>query len=370
MRGSHARRHENMTQCEMCGSESEYPAHVGENEERMTVCETCYNDTFGRCVECDTVDDRERMTEVHGDVYCRRCAKRRIADERRHGDDGAANALMTAWAAMGHTRAVSAEIECYPQGSIMAIERAHPFLQHFTVVRDGSVPGGKELKSCPVPISRMKSFWGLWSKSQSNFTVDRSCGLHIHVNLKPWIEVRTATLEEIGDAMKRLWIGFWRLESYLFNTQPRSRQGNSFAVKYSSGMRYIQGGLDQVMRTAETDIPGLYYGGCRVRSNGDLPIGRHGPYNGSRYYFANIHALMYLNTLEIRLHAGTVDGKKIANWSMAMEKLVAWIMEAPMEEVCALTVDKAREIWGPTLAAYMDSRANRYGRDGSRDETD
>jgi len=121
-------------------------------------------------------------------------------------------------------------------------------------------------------------------------TVNRSCGLHVHV------DANNLTV----DAMRRLAIVYADAEGILDTFMPPSRRGNNNS--------YCQ----SVARANKASI---------ARANGarDLATVMSG---GSRYAKLNFTSYWRHRTVEFRHHAGTVDAGKVVNWTKMCLRLV------------------------------------------------
>ncbi len=136
--------------------------------------------------------------------------------------------------------------------------------------------------------------------------VNASCGLHVHLDMRQ---------RQVEQAFSNLVAA----QKFLFAMQPASRQDNEFCQRVT-GRNYRQ----------------LH----------------------SRYYAVNTQSMREHNTLEVRLHAGTVNATKICNW---VDILVA-IVEAPEMAVTPRTlVGFFRQVpLNEELRAYMAARIEKF----------
>jgi hypothetical protein len=95
--------------------------------------------------------------------------------------------------------------------------------------------------------------------------VNKTCGLHVH------LDIRGMASSDLEDKFAKL----VSVQPILYSMQPKSRQENSYCRRTKN--RYISRG-------------------------------------SSRYQGINAQSIWKYNTIEVRLHAGTTDFRKIANW--------------------------------------------------------
>ena len=73
---------------------------------------------------------------------------------------------------------------------------------------------------------------------------------------------------------------------------------------------------ERIMRiNNDTDFIGTWYESCEEAPSFDK-------YNDSRYHGLNLHARVYLGTIEFRYHSGTNNATKIKNWITICQSIV------------------------------------------------
>jgi hypothetical protein len=142
-----------------------------------------------------------------------------------------------------------------------------PYANMLCLGRDGSVTSnadwyGAELKIC-APVSQVNDVVQYVAKvlAQYKCQVDKSCGFHVHLDAR-------------NDDAKLMFDKLLDQQSSLFALVPSSRRDNEY---------------------------------CRHTAKKDFR-------RGSRYKSINSTSLSKFQTLEVRLHGGTIDAKKITSW--------------------------------------------------------
>jgi hypothetical protein len=337
--------------CTVCGNVSERIEIV----DGIPACYDCVRDSglFERCHVCGDWHSVDEM--VGRSPICQRCLDARPDRQRDYAS----------WAVLDHREAVGVEIECFNKdmtGGISRPSRDHPELRYFNFVHDASVTRGEEMVSCPIPLSSAKDFFAKLSWMPREYKVDRSCGLHVHVNLKPWVDVNgDATLPEIGEAFKKLTLGFMKLENYLYETQPMFRREGSYAKRFERRYRTrewpsVALTYSDIRAMTPSNVVRAWYGsGCRSKRS--IPVSR---YHDSRYTWVNLNSIMVKNTCEIRLHTGSVNARKIRLWATAMAKLVKHFMLSSYDAIDAFTVDDLKHILSKDEYKYLEERRAKF----------
>jgi hypothetical protein len=90
----------------------------------------------------------------------------------------------------------------------------------------------------------------------------------------------------------------------------------------------------------------------------------------NRYVWCNWLSYSRHNTVEIRIHGGTVDYRKIVNWVIAHTRFVDWAAGRTLDEICnefagktlQERFDRLCEIWGDEqLCKFFHRRAEKFG---------
>jgi len=217
--------------------------------------------------------------------------------------------------------------------------------------------GSVEFASIPMEISdesfrRVEKFLKLLR--DHGYGVDRTCGLHLHLNITKK-DARNAAF------LINLVKGYYHFENILLSMLPKSRQHNSYCLPINP---------DRMIGNYESSKPRLpelkeaFYE-CGRRH---IKILARDHYFGKRYFGLNLHSIFYRGSLELRYHSGTLDYKKIRNWVLLNAKIVRYIRkktrrgkEADFREL--RTLDGLR--WtvlkdDPDLVAYVKKRQENF----------
>jgi hypothetical protein len=191
------------------------------------------------------------------------------------------------------------EIECLnTQGSKGKFSLLEQKKYQFGQGTDGSLSsGGLEFRSSPTQGDRL-------IKNVNNFCneliarkykVDSSCGLHIHIETPRELEL-----------LQKLYIFYSKFENQFLKLASKSRQDNKYCERIYNGNNL------EKFRDCKTlaEFLKLYYETNYYKGE----IKSHHDSEDKRYCWCNMHSIMYRSTLEIRLHAGTINPKKIINW--------------------------------------------------------
>lgn len=169
------------------------------------------------------------------------------------------------------------------------------------VVRDGSIEG-LEINSPPLPGDKVEK----WVKdicaylASINMTVDKKCGMHLHMSLCFAPSDTTKFLKNLLHVYK-----FY--EPLLFAMQPPSRRWSHWCypveLSHSEIAKFVN----------EDSIYRYYYRQKRVSAAVKERL-KTTRYCEVRYANLNLHSFFYRGTIEIRMHAGTLNPTKINNW--------------------------------------------------------
>lgn len=155
--------------------------------------------------------------------------------------------------------------------------------------------------------------------NSKDFYVERSCGLHIHLDGKGLLP-KTRTKHE-PRAVKTLLELYIAYEDVIQSLLPRSRRNNNYArhVRSSFCINDIQN-----CYTLEA-LEKLWYKAAKRK---ELKRLKAEHYNSTRYNGLNLHSLFSDGHLEIRYHSGTINYEKIMHWVTLHTCMVDWATKA------------------------------------------
>lgn len=154
---------------------------------------------------------------------------------------------------------------------------------------------GKEIVS-PI-LSGKKGFKALETVleilNRNGATVDRRCGLHVHLDIRAWNRLRSDVLIENARRFQKFYVKY---EQYIDSLMPRSRKEDNNG--FTQGWRHI-GNIENCFERIDEcrSIHGLQY-----------------EFQGGRYRKVNWHAFDRHGSVEVRHHGATTDYTKISNW--------------------------------------------------------
>ena len=307
---------ESIYACEECSE------HHTEDSDLMTYsehgdpyCTDCYYDIYSTCEECssETHNDYSMYHEGTGCTYCEECYP-------GDGDDVDLDSYHTremdssseSFAKIKSKRLVGLAFECYSDGWDYW-DGATEVDGNWRAVHDGSIsPWGDRSKGVEFVSRVPKNGDALWKDveyitdyTSTNFAVNRSCGVHVHVDGRDleWKAIKNLLL--LGKSVQNI----------LYKMLPPSRDTSRWCKRIPMSRESIRDiGSNQ-------DFIDSWYSSWGVDPSMDK-------YNDARYCNMNMHARILHGSIEFRYHSGTLN----------KEKLLHWI------RICTSIVDKARDI--------------------------
>ena len=195
-----------------------------------------------------------------------------------------------------------------------------------SIVEDGSLPrSGFEINTAPANgdkfVNQIKEICAALQSQKSS--IDKSCGLHVHVNAKDF---------NYYDLRKLAYL-YAKVEDALFSVVAPSRKQSRFC--YPCGDKYVHD-LDRhtVPKDNENKIQENVYG----RKVNVSQIKRN-KYEQARYNALNIHSWFYRGSIECRMHQGTVNATRIINWAMLWAAILDFAFYNTENDIKALKGD-------------------------------
>jgi hypothetical protein len=189
------------------------------------------------------------------------------------------------------------------------------------ITDDGSVTDpGIEVQTPAASADKLEYYIRSATKGlrDAGYSVDRSCGLHIHIDGEGFVDNAENT--------NKLAMTYYALEPMLFAMLPRSRRSNGFC-------RAITNRINDVNFKKFTKSPKqvdkyafqkIWYG----QSDEEYLLRTHKGNRGwDRYYGFNYACLFGLGHLELRYHHGTINAKKIRNWVRLNLFMMDWALK-------------------------------------------
>lgn len=226
------------------------------------------------------------------------------------------NVTMTSLAAA----ITAAGVDCYNAGY------SHSRSNQWKIVSDGSLSGGNGMELVSPPLFGATALTQIEKVcrvlNEQGATVNRSCGLHVHVDAN----------NMSAPALRKLAAIYIENENIIDSFMPMSRRGsnNTFC-------------------------------GTLTRTNmSSLSVARNASEiansiaHGNRYVKLNFAAFLRHGTVEFRHHSGTVDADKINKWLVACLRLVACAVKEADLPITNLSIGGAARPRNRRLATIYD----------------
>ena len=297
---------ENYYHCENCDGvehvDDRYSSEYG-----SSYCESCYYELFMTCPRCDyEILQEDSCYDGSRDEYmCSSCYEQQGSsvdlDSHRNyhieppveGDTFSTNRF---------ERAVGVEIETIGYTA----DDIRDNFSAFRVSCDGSIDNdqdeeGFEFISNPMrgdhlfhEIDKIGNYL-----LENDFRVNRSCGLHVHIDAR---DLFYKELKGISMVMKSF-------EQVVFSMMPKSRYSSHWCKNMAIDKKTIR------EINSNKEFIRSWYWACEHSPSMDK-------YNDARYHGLNLHARVYLGTIEFRYHSGTNNPVKIKNWITICQSIV------------------------------------------------
>ena len=344
-------------------------------------CEGCGEshtaDTY-RCDDCDTCTDRCECGSGGSD-----------SDDPDEGDGvrGDSPRMFTyplvfhrgrPARALPSTRFAAVEIEV--QGVASEAHRGADSLVNlasskwsFSVVRDGSLGTyGFEINTAPASgtafIEQVNDICRILNANRAR--VDRSCGLHIHVDGRGLTPVEVLRFTRVSNAIR----------DAVTMVLPPSRHagGNSYCIPYPSGFERTLAAhpLGDTVDSRFTNLAKAVYGAGddyakdAIKTMSDVSNYSVQKYANNRYWWINLHSWFHRGTIEVRSHSGTTSPRKMVMWAAFWCGLVDRVCRMTDEGAATLIEAAARDPWRvflrlcptPEVARFYAARRETFGR--------
>jgi len=330
-----------------------------EVENNDPVCRDCRNDHYCRCERCDgyfhensnewedgdnsycgscwqEVEDENQFCDCGDFENCSECEDRREEEiERAYVVPFRKHKIATITSdtegdIIKSMRRFSCEIEHYYTDKIKAVNAYNEIPGAFGISTDGSLNNsgskvdglqlrqGIEIQTCILQgeAGEHAVRTMLRDLTQADCKVDRTCGLHVHID--------TMDIQQKANAveiLKRILAFYMIYEPVIQSFIPKGRRGNRYAQLLNS-----RWSLDR-LRTVKTlhDLQAYWY---ETSDIDEIASSIRGHYHRSRYYGVNLHCLFQgYNNIEIRSHSGTLSAKKVLEWANLHCRIVDYCVD-------------------------------------------
>lgn len=293
--------------CCNCGSEVEKRYELRGLDDEL-YCEDCYNEYYIGCENCGEVVERECANcDEDGYPYCSYCWENRQQNVDLDSFDNSLSVYnppeTTTFEHNKFERFVGVEIENIGPRDYDTDGKPDSFYTS----SDGSVSSSDEfyrgLEFISQPMCGDTLFSeidkiGAWFSSEG-FKINSTCGLHVH------IDARDLYYKEL----KGIMLVTKAFESTIFSMLPSNRHNSNWCKSMHMSVNSIKA------LQSDSDFIGSWYEHCDEYPSLDK-------YNDARYHGLNLHARVYLGTIEFRYHSGTNNPTKIKNWITICQSIV------------------------------------------------
>lgn len=261
---------------------------------------------------------------------------------------------------ISHNIPFSCEIECYGKDKRAVAQFSHRCSRQIGMCHDGSLtsPIGFPIE-LQTPILKGKRGEILIANLctdliGSGFKVDKSCGLHIHLDGS---EFNLNTIEMIKGLTRptnviALYLAYRLFDPVIVSLLPSTRRANRYCSSFNDGAIHNNQSIhvDPIsvsamkMRKIKTikEFENYWY-----KTGGDYERvlrAKGSRYTVSRYFGVNFHSLLAQNHLEIRYHSGTLNYEKIMYWIEFHGKIIEKVLSR------ALSIESIEVLIGRELS--------------------
>jgi hypothetical protein len=241
---------------------------------------------------------------------------------------------------IGSRRTFGIELETHrcPDMRTLGGPRQYPFSSK----TDGSIEGLEfvsQILSSDKGLTEIERFL---AAIPGSWKVNRKCGFHLHVGTDDLTDQQLCTVARSYLHCQQLWQSF----------VPPTRRTNRYCKEISwtiQNLRYIHGGLAN-FRSWAGSLDRYQWFNCAAYA-------KRGGQRG------------FCGTMEIRIHPGTLDARKVVNWTRAHCRFIDYAAGLSFDEVptalgqtCQEQFSKLCVIWHDrALSRHFHTRASRWG---------
>ena len=324
---------EDIYQCDDCGcsmwSESNY-LRLTENGD--SYCEDCYYEIYSRCDTCDEEHTRDDLhwSDSNEEYYCMECYQGGEEvdldsySQRNMGEDARSNRIIKSMRLVGlEVETITNNWSFWARQEEEAEEEEESYPNTFRPVHDGSIERGTDGSAVEWVMRNPSNGDELYNRITNlteylkyEFDVNRSCGLHVHVDARDceWKQLKHILL--LGKAV----------QDVIYKMLPPSRDNGRWC------RRIPMSRSDILAIESNDEFIDAWYNSWGVDPSMEK-------YNDSRYCGMNMHSRIINGSVEFRYHSGTINQDKILNWT----------------KICTAIVDTGIEISKGGVSAYRSA---------------
>jgi len=317
--------------CRECGDLFHLDFHYScDDNDNDDFCSSCWDEVARNCETCDRVVC-DSCIENHGEE----CGSSDAYIPHRPFSESKAYMDKKAGEIISSPRAFGVEIECYYSRAQTLFEIADrketgeaKLPAALGITDDGSLGyKGVEFQTPKLGGKKGEKFLKdvCALLEQNNFSVRRSCGMHLHVDAKD--------IQKSAEWLKRIWLFYMAFDDVLLSMLPRSRRTNNFCLPLKKA--YSMTDIEHAFTTEQ--IEELWY---KLQARDEIQERKKNKWDTSRYNGINLHSLIAFGHIEIRYHSGTLNWRKIAEWANLHTRILDTMAhkenDPPIREACAV----------------------------------
>ena len=304
-----------------------------------TYCDDCYDEIFAQCDRCEIEHNRDdiRYSETDDANYCENCYEDEESavdldsySNRNMGEDSRSNRIVKSM------RLIGLEVETITtEWDYWDIEGdSHPTT--FRPVHDSSIERGENGSGVEWVMRTPSNGDDLYNKisnltqylqgsqptpsihGEYEFDVNRSCGLHVHVDARDceWKQLKYILL--LGKAV----------QDVIYKMLPPSRDNGRWC------RRIPMTRSDILAIESNDEFIDAWYNSWDVNPSMEK-------YNDSRYCGMNMHSRIINGSVEFRYHSGTINQEKILNWVKICTAIVDVGIEISKQRTRTVEIENA-----------------------------
>ena len=333
-------------------------------------CSNCYDSSYNYCSRCKKVEiidlyklrslnsleektqylryyrmESNTFSNIRGSTYCTPCGSQAISNilNNPRRSKPLPNKISIN-SPFSRFVGIESEVITYYDDTDSFIEEGN-IPRYFEAVHDGSLSDtGVELRtSSPIigkQVDDALDSLQICNNMDDNY-IDNTCGLHIHLNAIDFGFVE----------LKSLLLIMSKIQDLVYDSLPNDRMDSNYARHISLSTKEISkiDSLPMLLNKYYNMVGGTF---------------DEERYNEGRYIGTNLHARLYLGTVEFRYHEGTTDSKDIRKWIMFLNSIMSsstTLVKNPklynkiLSNKCP-SIDVVRDVTGLRNTEYLENK--------------
>ncbi|MFA6023518.1 MAG: amidoligase family protein [Candidatus Pacearchaeota archaeon] len=338
-------------ECSDCGEMCEKAnAHFLEND---VICENCFDDNYRTCNDCNEIIHLDDTHYGNNDYpYCEHCYFENGHDDNNDDDicyisNSFKKLKSKTFKENKYRRLMGVELETSVNDFDNQFNK-ETLSENWSIVSDGSIDNSAEFVSCAMGGDTFNNeIFNLCKKIKDyGYSVNSSCGFHLHINAKK---------SDVA-FLKNILLIYSKYEKYLFYMLPKSRTDNHYCKQIDISEHSI------LSISNLKELKSTYY---NTQNQNVIKSIIKTKYDDKRYYGLNLHSFFYRGTIEIRYHSGTLNTKKIINWSQIHLRLFDIAKKKNSFEILEMkdTLNSFLDLFSTDIQKYIIKRINEFNQE-------